>query len=367
MKLLYQTQVKNKSYTKLEELYEKDKAIAGIVSRNAPKEACRYETSIIDWEDGSFSCTTQNVFLSISVTNKKYYSKSKITNIAIKKGKLWNVTDSGKHKGVKHLLWSDIPVVFQPFILEKFPMFRFLSENPKLNPIPLNSILGNKLFTPQKCANWLYKTGGKASVDLLTSSSIDLWSWRTILKNKVLFNVNNLNPEHVDFKNAGIFTDTLRLANILRKKVNCAWSLNRMKQEHDDWAKVVTDIIYTETNEALDIAEEYKQFEAVNPEVKLITTTKDLAFEGIEKSHCVAAYVNQINSKSCAIYTIDGYTLQIARDSYSKQLSIAQFRGFRNCEAPIELHESIKNKLITFNEEHKVVVEEPVFAGQYPW
>jgi hypothetical protein len=86
---------------------------------------------------------------------------------------------------------------------------------------------------------------------------------------------------------------------------------------------------------------------------KLLTTTKEMNYEGRKNNHCVATYVSNVDSGQSGIYSIDDYTLELVNtwsNDYKKTvLKINQFRGYSNCQAPSDLFDSVKSKVDEFN------------------
>jgi hypothetical protein len=142
------------------------------------------------------------------------------------------------------------------------------------------------------------------------------------------------------------------MAKTLDKRVNCSWSTKRLKDEHDKWSKEITDIVFTENDRKLTLAQIYLDF-AESSGFKILQTTKEMNLEGRRQSHCVATYVKKADGGNCAIYSISDYTLELTKswiNNYTKQvLQITQFKGYKNCEAPQELYDMVKSELVKFN------------------
>jgi hypothetical protein len=56
-----------------------------------------------------------------------------------------------------------------------------------------------------------------------------------------------------------------------------------------------------------------------------------------------------VESHTCGIYHIDGYTLEVRKDWGNKGLAYGQFKGYNNCDAPVGLYEMVKNYIKDFN------------------
>ena len=72
-----------------------------------------------------------------------------------------------------------------------------------------------------------------------------------------------------------------------------------------------------------------------------------------KNKHCVGTYVNSVESGNSGIYSIGDYTLELkpkwSKDYKNRLLVINQFRGYKNCNAPKDLHEQVINELLKFN------------------
>ena len=138
------------------------------------------------------------------------------------------------------------------------------------------------------------------------------------------------------------------MAKILDKKINCKWCEKRLKLEHDQWSKELTNILYVEDDRNMMVSKIYKLF-AEQTSFELLTTTKEMYYEGTRNSHCVAVYVSKVNSGACGIYRIGDYTLELIRNYGDNCLKISQFRGYRNIDAPKDLYNMVLEKLNKFN------------------
>jgi hypothetical protein len=175
---------------------------------------------------------------------------------------------------------------------------------------------------------------------------------------KGVINIENL---RMDMLKHPFLTDTIRLGNMLNKKVNCSWSLKRLVSEHDKWSIEVSDIL-AELSELrkLNISNVYLDF-ANYAKLVPLKTNKALIREGSIQHHCVGSYTNRVNSGNCCIYHVEGYTLELGFDKIwrdgkftdNKILHIVQFRGYRNQNAPNELKSKIQAHLDEFNKNMK--------------
>ena len=116
----------------------------------------------------------------------------------------------------------------------------------------------------------------------------------------------------------------------------------------------------------LNIRPIYKAF-AEYSGFKLLSTNKDMLAEGMIQNHCVGTYINKVEKGQCAIYHVDGYTLELShitetfkvkesfeggipqyRNLEKKVLKNVQFRGKYNADAPKELNDRVNRMLIDF-------------------
>ena len=178
-------------------------------------------------------------------------------------------------------------------------------------------------------------------------NGIDAKKYKGLLK----YTTNLNETSNVEFINSSsfLFQDTLNMAVILNRKVNCAWSVKRLQHEHDTWAKEITNIVMEESNRDLKIKKEYIKFAEQNPDFKLINTTKELALEGLTQSHCVATYSNAVDNGNCAIFHINGYTAEIKL--VNNELRIGQFSGYKNQHAPQKLITELETRVMNFNKQ----------------
>jgi hypothetical protein len=71
---------------------------------------------------------------------------------------------------------------------------------------------------------------------------------------------------------------------------------------------------------------------------RLLRTNKDMLIEGMMQNHCVGTYIDKVNKGECAIFSVEGYTLQVGIEKKRELL-----RGFfdidENGDQIGELHE----------------------------
>jgi hypothetical protein len=177
-----------------------------------------------------------------------------------------------------------------------------------------------------------------------------------------------------------LFQDACRMARILDKKVNCSWSLKRLTEEHDKWSREITFIVLSnEPVSDLIIKEVYREF-AEYSGYRLLTTNIDMLGEGMIQNHCVGTYIHKVNRGQCAIYHIEGYTLEARFSTYWDEkvrgftkenvFHNGQFRGRKNESAPPELEARVNKKMEEFNEilkERKYAVVDTDTEVDFEW
>lgn len=181
------------------------------------------------------------------------------------------------------------------------------------------------------------------------------------------------------------FYDTCKMARTLGKKVNCKWGLKRLKQEHDKWARLITQIELDCIKKfELNIHPVYYAFESYSG-FKLLKTNKDMLVEGMFQKHCVGTYIDRVDRGECAIFHIDGYTLQlgitervesvrempdvsvfgdgnivmpVTKNKVIKGLKNMQFKGKYNSTPPKELVEYVEGMIKSFELSGGLDIEE---------
>ena len=255
-------------------------------------------------------------------------------------------------------------------LVSKLPWLRYLTEHNVIQSVSFNTIYSKKLFSLDKALKYQYKLPSPTAKLLygLKNQSHQVNYLRYYIE--YLANVENLHntlPTY-DF---GIFYDTVKMAKTLDRKVNCSWSARRLKEEHDEWSKEITDIVFTEGDRTMSINDIFIKF-ADESGFKLLRTTKEMNIEGRKNDHCVATYVTKVDNGNCGIYSIDGYTLELntkwVNNHTSLALVIAQFRGYKNCNAPEVLYDMVKGELYKFNgmEVHTKQESSPIFELDLP-
>ena len=107
------------------------------------------------------------------------------------------------------------------------------------------------------------------------------------------------------------FMDTLKMAETLGYKVNGSWGLKRLKAEHDRYSREITDFNFEYSPvKDLNILPIYLKF-ADYSGIDLLRTNKEMFLEGKKMNHCVASYVNSVESGQSAIYHYRDFTIEL--------------------------------------------------------
>jgi hypothetical protein len=360
---------------KLYKVYALDKKKARILYFNNRNAYTTTRVVMFKQDNGDFDIVHFVETLGISITNKMYTRKKKVESLVYKGGKFYYITRTKKctqltYSGLRGFVgqfanWQSIEehALIKSF-MKKFSWIRFISEEPWLHGMAFNSIVRYKLYNLNDALKHKFKVPvsvvKKLKVMFKDYNMIDILKiWKEM--KQVLLNPENLKPELCQHH---LFIDTCKMARTLDKKVNCAWSIKRLTQEHDDWAKEITNTVleYEETRD-LKVNSIYKMF-AEHSGYQLLSTNKDLLREGMMQKHCVGTYINKVDNGHSGIYHIQGYTLELcyikisglydteanewSRTQY-QYLSNVQFRGKFNKNAPMELRNEVEEKLLAFN------------------
>jgi len=378
----------NSKVDELYKLYEIDPYKARVKFFNTGKESFT-TTSIIlfEFENGDFEICEFRFSYGISTTNRIYSSQKKISFISFKKNKFWYKGPMGT---IRPLTYSNLMhfITMNDFgqtdsktykkFKDNFHWLQMLSENKLSHHIPFNTIISKKIFgmkdvyrhvmrVPYPVAKKVIegKVFRRLSGDVKATNKL-IKSWYEALK--ILDHTDQLSVEMLE---SPYFLDTCKMARTLGRKVNCKWGLTRLKDEHNRWSRDIANILLDcEVEYALRINQVYCNFAKFSG-FQMFRTNKELLAEGIMQNHCVGTYIDRIQNGSCAIYHVDGYTLQVGtgesvlpikkRDIPTAErpfaptryeriptLTIKQFRGKNNDSAPDALHNKVMGIMSKF-------------------
>jgi len=377
--LLYEQD--NAKINRLIELYKENPQHARIIYKQGNKgEFQRTRVVAYTYDNGDINVVQFRHSFGISVTNKMYHSEKNIGSIIYKKEtNKWYI----KRTGIKLLDYAEMTAFISgcgnyygfnecktitEFIVKRLPWLRNIAEDKYSvsHYVPFNTIISKKLFNiksiyrhvfgvPYPVIEMMMKTLNKGNSYNPTSF---VKPWKEI--KRVLINVDNLKVEM--FSHNG-FMDACKMASSLNKKINCSWGLKRLIEEHDAWAKEISNVLLlNQKNTNMNIYHIYEDFAGYSG-YELLRTNFDMVHDGLMMSHCVATYIDRVDRGICAIYKVDGYTMELEFEpvkfkSYQKHsinsdrgLFINQIRGYKNCEAPRELVNIVQNMLDNFNNE----------------
>lgn len=338
------------------------------------------ETVRVDKED-SVIFIHQTVTYGVSTSLKRYTSR-KVDGMTIINLKKKTFYRKGDTKKLFPLIDNNIIIEeAKEFIYGEFPFLKYLKEY-RLN-IPFNTVFKNKLFTFKKALAWYYQTQYTETLAKIHESHAlgnnrkeVLYNLRSCV-NLHRANLDLLGINHVEIHRGRMRDDYLldctRMAFSLNRKIDLTWTRRRLEEEHDNMSNIITNMLFGADDRPLKISDIFLEFPMLDG-WQLISTTKALAWEGMRQRHCVGTYGNQIESGQCAIYHVEGYTLQLTRDRVELPtmraipgdgtqetiryevvhekffgLKINQFRGHSNNPAPNELRELVQQQLDKFN------------------
>ncbi len=357
-------------------LYNKDKYLARVVYMNDSIGYENFRLVLFKEKNGEFSIVYFRKKYGISITNRIYSSEKRLLTITYKEGKLWIIDNMGKSKKVRPLTMNFLSSAFPQYqigmkesiqvelilneLQNKFTWIRFIREHNVLQNIAFNTIIKNKLYNLKKALQFEYKVPKPVALILHTSN--DHWvKYYFKYYLKYVKNVESLKKEWTsDRGELNIFRDTLKMAKILDEKVNCSWSSKRLRQEHDNFVKVINDIIFIGADRKMKISDIYLKFSRFS-KIEIIQSTKEMAYEGKKQNHCVGTYINKVENGNCGIFRVNGYTLELNAESsfsissnsnkHSKILRVGQLRGHSNSNPPESLLNMVVEKVNNFNKE----------------
>ena len=363
--------------SKLLRVYKEDPFSARIMYFNDTSGYTSERLVIFEYPNGDFEIVGFEKTFGVSISNRIYTREKKKSSIIYKKNKFYITRD----KKISQLTYGGLYNFFLYYfsgkvemtskmtsgieiLKQRFKWIRFIEETPSLHGLSFNSVINHKLYNLNDALRYLYKSPIKVAkivsenLQQHTRGGISK-SWKLMLP--YLTNSENIRIEMIKHH---LFPDTVRMAKTLNKKVNCSWSLKRLELEHNKWSKEITlTILRCEPLENLTVAKIYREFAEFSG-FKLLVTNKDMMYEGMIQNHCVATYIQRVNRGDCAIFHIQGYTLELCfgnQDYYSvkpKKLYISQFRGHKNINAPVELFNMVDNKIADFMIERKDSIEQ---------
>lgn len=333
-------------------MYEKDRFIARIYAiESSPNinQVCLNETGKL-----SFQIFNDVKTYGVSTTLKLYARKKAHRKYFVNGNKFYYQFDNQLRPITVSSLQEDC---VKDYFKRRFTWVNFLIEN-SFNVIPFNTIVNKRLYSRNDVLRYLYSCPLEQALIIHKYFGSDQRGWKILAKS--ITNLQNLNEDLLKQQD---FADTAILAFKHNTKVNAAWSVRRLKEEHDKWALELTNLLFSMDNEPLKISDIYLQFSKGFP--GLIEDKKGLALEGLNQKHCVAGYANSVNSGQCAIFNVNGFTAEVRKAG--NKLYLNQIRGKFNAIAPENIRQNIKNKIEEFNSVERQYKEpEPFFEESIP-
>jgi hypothetical protein len=365
--------IENPNIEKLVKIYKKDKFSARVIFMNGDgSQDYRHETTYLFGDiEGDFQIVKYEKRFGISKSSKMYSSQKKSVTITCVKNKIYRITH-GKHKQISNVTYNNILAKFThdeaavviDKLMSRFGWIRFMREKNIMHDVSFNTIISKKLFSFKKALQYVYKTTIPVAEILHNRRN------NGRVKNLKYYlewmsNIENLKSEWVDdYHIQGIFFDTVKMAKTLDRKINCSWSNKRLKTEHDNWSKEITDIVFDNDNRPLKIKQIYLDFESFT-KIYLIKDTRGLAIEGREKKHCVATYASNVDSGVSGIFKFGEYTVELQAQTYNpneilandpssirafaRRVIIKQVRGFGNRNPLYEELDKLQGLVNSFN------------------
>jgi hypothetical protein len=347
------------------DMLKKDRQTARICLLRNPSRFDMQKICIAKYDDGKIIIFQKTESIGMSVTNKIFYRSKTNQQIIIKENgkKFWYTTnDKIRPLFAYHVKQFPQDPLILNYISMNYPWTRFLFEYSDIN-ISLNTVVSKKLFSYKRLLSHFYKLNYPMA-KLILETGYNKQSLKLLLKysigheniNKELFLGEDGNLSSHPY----LLSDTLRIAELLNKRINLSWSKKRLKGMHDNWAEQLTEVVFVNDNCNLKISKVFQEFADLYG-YELLTDTKCLAMEGKRQKHCVASYDSKVNHGDCAISTIlyddKRWTLELGKQGnsvwvdgeYVCKLKILQFRGFINEQAPMELFQIVQKRIDEFN------------------
>jgi hypothetical protein len=320
------------------------------------------EILLFQEDENKFQIITEEKHYGVSITDKIYYRTKRVRKVFVNNGKFHYMGDGSKFPFP--INYTTLHSFEEEIIYQRYPWLKFLKEYSLT--MAFNTIFKYKLYNPKKALAHRYGVPFPACLHVHRALVLSQHTvvWKEMKKNMI--NTHKVNPEIL--KDMGMLIDTTKMAKQLNRKVNAAWSVQRLKNEHNEWSRIITELLYSEINRPLKIK---PLFVRLNDYIGgLITDTKTLAMEGLKQKHCVGTYTYTIDSGVCAIYQYKGYTAEIRH--YSNRVDgkpyLGQLNGYLNEKASDELREEVNEKINLFCEQNPhFLARENVMKEQEVW
>jgi hypothetical protein len=387
--LLYEQD--NPKINRLIELYKENPKHARIIYKQGNNhEFQRNRVIAYTYANGDINIVQFRHSFGISVTNKMYQSEKNMASLIHKKetNKWYSKTKTSIKLLNYNLMNSFIgncnnyyatthEAIIKEYMFKLLPWLRNLGEDKYTvsHDVAFNTIISKELFNVKSIYRHvfgipypviemmmevLHYGNGQAPIHFVKS-------WKEM--KKVLINVENLKIEM--FRHHG-FMDACKMAGTLNQKINCSWGIKRFTDEHDAWAKEISNVLLlNQKNTKMNIFHIYEDF-AEYSGYELLRTNFDMVHDGLMMNHCVATYIDKVDRGECAIYKVDGYTMELNFGyGYTNNQQILrnnQIKGYKNELAPKELVDEVQMLLDAFNyyELPKIKIQHhPILKKEY--
>lgn len=355
---------------KLFELYEKDRFIARVIYMNDNTNYSRYRLMLFTRKNGNFNIVYFRKTFGISKTNVMYSHDKRLFEVIFKGGKFYLIDNTKSRKRIITLTRTSLLSVcnharhslqenaLYESILRvltcKFTWLRFMVEHNVCENVAFNTIISKKLYNLKKALKHQYKTTYPVA-KMLHGYTIGNNNYAQML----IRNLDSYSPYITNMESFSselmndptLLYDSVKMAKTLGKTVNLSWSRRRLKEEHDEWAKIISDIVFIDGDREMTIGALFLEFEEFSG-YQVIKTTKEMAYEGKRQNHCVATYVNKVDSGGTAIVTTKEYTIELVSKytQYGSVIVINQMKGYSNCNPTMIFQKQFSDMVFKFNE-----------------
>lgn len=382
-RLLYE--IKNTTYLdRLFELYasDKDKARIYYYLNKDNGKFVSFRVLLFEYKNGDFRIVRLQKVYGISITNRMYSHEKNIDSISYSKKSGFHHSSMYNTRHVRQLNYTIVRNFINNcnfnegtdeiynYLVSKFGWIRNIKESTFWN-LSFNTIQRKRLYSTKAILRHVFGCPypqAKLVYDHTMQISGDyLKAWKEQKKN--LDNIESLTSELFYHP---LFMDSCKMAQMVNKKVNCSWSVKRLKSEHDKWSKMITEVLLeTEPLRDLRVGAVFIEF-AKHSGFELLTTNHALIEEGVRMNHCVGTYSSRVDSGLSGIYRAFGYTLEmvLVKDSSTGIyiFKIGQYMNISNTKVPDESYDIVCGLLETFktsndfSKEYEYVVDrfEPI-------
>lgn len=264
-----------------------------------------FSEASITKKDGCIYYAT-NVFKVVKSTKSSYYVR--------------RVTKDGFTIDAKGKLniWFNKSIFQIPHMLDVFKYFNFNWFSDKLYPFVTKGIFekmvnGKITNNTDVCKAYIKVMRLNCSPSLFLhffTSDMIISKTDFLRQASVAKDVNHLIQYLMDTTKDGlrdkyhILSDMVKEAQILEKKIDFTWSLNRLKDEHKNWTEQIMQVeIDSLDDKVIPNVEKFDRYTPAN--FKLLKTQKEVFYEGKTMKHCVyTAYWNSIKNNTYLAYHI---------------------------------------------------------------